>query len=208
MKNLIWILLALVAAFAVYYFVAGRKTSGTETVKDEPQKPIIVKKHSAEFNAQVDKIINSYLAVKDAFVDANIDKVKAEAQGFITALDSLQVKELDKNNEAVSETALASIRDIKSNAESMVKQTDITEMRRDFSSLTQVMYPAFFQTIAYEGEKLYIQNCPMAFNDDEEASWLSNSSEIMNPYLGNKHPKYKATMLHCGEVKDSIILKP
>jgi hypothetical protein len=44
----------------------------------------------------------------------------------------------------------------------------------------------------------------MAFNDNETAFWLSNSREVVNPYLGKKHPKYASGMLHCGEVKDSI----
>ena len=43
----------------------------------------------------------------------------------------------------------------------------------------------------------------MAFGD-EVANWISNSSEIMNPYLGKKHAKYKDGMLHCGEVTDSL----
>jgi hypothetical protein len=45
----------------------------------------------------------------------------------------------------------------------------------------------------------------MAFNENEPANWISNSQEIINPYLGKNHPKHKGTMLHCGEVKDSII---
>jgi hypothetical protein len=44
----------------------------------------------------------------------------------------------------------------------------------------------------------------MAFNDEEEANWLSNSSKVVNPYLGKHHPKYKAGMLHCGDVVDSV----
>ena len=44
----------------------------------------------------------------------------------------------------------------------------------------------------------------MAFDDTVPANWISNSSEIMNPYLGKKHPKYQAGMLNCGEIKDSI----
>ncbi|MBS1925917.1 MAG: DUF3347 domain-containing protein [Bacteroidetes bacterium] len=70
-----------------------------------------------------------------------------------------------------------------------------------------MMYPAFFQSINYEGKKLYLQHCPMAFNDTEGADWLSSSDEIINPYLGKKHPKYKAGMLHCGEIKDSVLAK-
>jgi len=69
------------------------------------------------------------------------------------------------------------------------------------------MYPSFFTAINYEGPKLYLENCPMAFSDSISANWISNSAEIVNPYLGKSHPIYKAGMLHCGEVKDSIVAK-
>lgn len=102
--------------------------------------------------------------------------------------------------------------DVKSNVQgnlnSLIVQKDITEMRRDFSSLTEAIFPSFFQAVRYEGDKLYIQRCPMAFNDVEPASWISRSSKIMNPYLGKKHPVYQAGMLHCGEVVDSIQTNP
>ena len=43
---------------------------------------------------------------------------------------------------------------------------------------------------------LYIQHCPMA-DDFKGADWLSREDNIMNPYYG-------ASMLTCGEVKDTI----
>jgi len=44
----------------------------------------------------------------------------------------------------------------------------------------------------------------MAFGEDKGADWISNSEEIVNPYLGKNHPEYKGSMLHCGEIKDTI----
>ncbi len=70
--------------------------------------------------------------------------------------------------------------------------------------ISELMYPSFLKTVNYEGPKLFLQNCPMAFNDTESANWISNSEEIVNPYLGKNHPKYKGGMLHCGEIKDTI----
>ena len=48
----------------------------------------------------------------------------------------------------------------------------------------------------YDGEKVYYQYCPMAFNN-KGAYWLSNQSVIRNPYFGNE-------MLECGKVEDSV----
>jgi hypothetical protein len=60
------------------------------------------------------------------------------------------------------------------------------------------------RTVKYDRQKLYHQHCPMAFNDEEEAWWISNSNKIENPYLGKKHPKYKGTMIGCGDITDSL----
>ena len=62
-----------------------------------------------------------------------------------------------------------------------------TEMRQDFRMVSENLYP-FLKTIGYEGPKLYWQNCPMAFGENKEGNWLSNTSEIINPYLGKNHP--------------------
>jgi hypothetical protein len=62
----------------------------------------------------------------------------------------------------------------------------------------------FLLKSGYDAGKVFVQTCPMAFNDSEAASWLSDSREIINPYLGRRHPKYGAGMLHCGELTDSL----
>ena len=48
-------------------------------------------------------------------------------------------------------------------------------------------------------ETAYVQFCPMA-NSDKGANWLSKENKVVNPYFG-------ASMLKCGEVKDSIYAK-
>lgn len=204
MKRLI-ILLVIVAAIVYAYFAFFKKKD--DQPKQPKVDPIAVKTHSAAFNTAVDKAVTDYLSIKNAFVDADTTLAKAGARALIASLDSIPLAELDKDKVAVSATAKASIEDIKSNALSLLMQTDLTEMRKDFNMVTQMMYPSFFQAVNYEGEKLYLEHCPMAFDNDQGADWLSNSSEIVNPYLGKNHPKYKGTMLGCGEVKDSVFAK-
>ena len=149
-------------------------------------------------------MITAYLNMKDAFVEADTAKAKQYDSTFIHLLDSIPMDELKADTAIIIESAKASINDIRSNAVSLLSQSDITEMRQDFRMITEMMYPAFFKIINYEGPKLYLQNCPMAFGEDKAANWISNSQEIVNPYLGKNHPEFKGSMLHCGEVKDSI----
>jgi Protein of unknown function (DUF3347) len=201
MKKGIGIIALLAVGFLVYWVIFKKKDNGERDPKTEP---IALKKHSAAFNNSVDQLVNAYLGIKDAYVTADTATAKNHTRDFIALLDSLQLDELKNDNTAVVESAKASVADIRSNAVSLLAQTDLREMRQDFRMVTEMMYPAFFKTINYEGPKLYLQHCPMAFDDDQGADWISNSADIVNPYLGKNHPKYKGTMLHCGEVKDTI----
>lgn len=201
MKKGLAFIVVILAAFCIYWFMFRKTASSGRETKPEP---IALKKHSEAFNASIDKAVNAYLSVKDAFVDADTAKVKQQVNLFISMLDSIKVEELKNDKTMVTESAKASIADIRSNAVSLLSQTNITEMRQDFRMITEMMYPGFFKTINYEGPKLYLQNCPMAFGEDKGADWISNSVEIVNPYLGKNHPEYKGSMLHCGEVKDTI----
>lgn len=204
MKKLLIFLVLILAAISVYWFLLRKKESRSKPPK---QASLALKTHSDKFNAQVDSVIYYYLALKNAFVESDTTTAKRNASLMIDALDKVPLDELKKDTASIYETALASVNDIKSNAQSLLQQKDITEMRRDFSMVTEMMYPSFFRSINYEGPVLYVENCPMAFGDDAPANWISSSSEVVNPYLGKIHPQYKATMLHCGEVKDSIMAK-
>lgn len=201
MKKIIAFVVCLLAGFSIYWFVLRTKDSKPKEAK---QVAVVVKTHSDAFNTSVDNVMNAYFQMKDAFVDADTSMAKQHATLFIKLLDSIPLAELDKETAVVSATAKATIEDIKANANSLLQQQEITEMRLDFKTISDMLYPGFFKIINYEGPALYLQNCPMAFEDDKDANWVSNSNEIVNPYLGKNHPKYKGSMLHCGEVKDSL----
>lgn len=201
MKKILALLVLILAALSVYWFVFRNASASGP---DHKLAAITLKKHSEAFNKSVDETVKAYLSLKDAFVEADTVKVKQQVGAFITMLDSIPVADLKNDSSLVIESVKASIADIRSNAVSLLAQTNITEMRQDFNMITAMMYPGFFKAINYEGPKLYLQHCPMAFGEDKGADWISNSEEVINPYLGKKHPEYKDEMLHCGEVKDTI----
>lgn len=199
MKKILLILVILLIGFSIYWF-KFRTTSTFEGPKTEPLK---ASRHSVIFNNSLDSMMNAYFDLKSAFVDADTLKAKEATKKFLAMADSIRLDELKKDTIGILETASMQLNDIKANAESLLKQTTITEMRQDFRMVSESIYP-LLKTIHYEGKTLYWQNCPMAFGEGKEANWISNTEEIINPYLGKKNPEYKATMLHCGEVKDSI----
>jgi len=199
-----WLLVIVVVLGSCFYWFFIKNKHKQDQPKEQP---ISLKKHSSAFNDNINKVVNCYLLLKDAFIEADTIQIKAKAVDFIDAVHQIDTSEFKKDTAAVFETIMATIGDVRSNAESILNQTDITEMRRDFSSLTEMMFPVFFNAIQYEGPTLYLQNCPMAFNDTESANWISKTKEIMNPYMGKKHPKYQSGMLNCGEIIDTIKAK-
>jgi Protein of unknown function (DUF3347) len=199
MKSLLAIIFLAAVLFGVWWFFLKKDTH----VTGPKQEPIKTYKHSNEFNQRISDAINNYLSMKNAFVDADTLKIKLNDQKFIATIEGVRLNELHKDDSAILLTAQQYISDIKANAEAMLHENDITEMRQDFRMVSDNLYP-FLKTIGYEGPKLYWQNCPMAFGENKEGNWISNTSEIINPYLGKNHPEYKSTMLGCGETKDSL----
>ena len=89
-------------------------------------------------------------------------------------------------------------------AKGILGENNIEQKRRSFHMLSEHLYN-LLRTVRYSGEIVYHQKCEMAFPDDNGAYfWLSNRSEVFNPYLGTSHPTYKNKMLNCGEVTDSL----
>lgn len=204
MKRFFSALLIILAGASIYWFVIRKKDKGPKAPK---MTPMALKKHSESFNKSVDSIVDAYLDMKNAFVEADSAAAKKAATEFIARLDRLPIEEMKKDTALVLATVQGNVADIRSNAASLLQQTDLTEMRKDFSMVTEMMYPSFFTAINYEGPTLYFTNCPMAFDDSVGANWISNSAAISNPYLGKKDPKYHGGMVTCGSVKDSIVAK-
>ncbi|RNI36616.1 DUF3347 domain-containing protein [Hanamia caeni] len=202
MKKILIAVIIILAGLAVWFlfFNNGSKTGTSKSATSAS------KKHSSEFDQQISTFINSYMAMKNAFVEADTADIKKQTADFIDIADSLNLGALQQKDSSIFIAVQQNLSDIKANAKPILEESDITEMRHDFSMVSENLYP-FLKTIGYEGDKLYWQNCPMAFGDDKPANWLSNTSEINNPYLGKKDPTYKSGMLHCGENMDSLYLK-
>ncbi|HUS03685.1 MAG TPA: DUF3347 domain-containing protein [Chitinophagaceae bacterium] len=199
MRKLLALLLLVALAFGTWWFFFKDKSHDS----GPKQQPLNVGKHSSEFTQSISSVVTAYLSLKEAFVNADMVKIKEEEKHLVATLDSIRLDELKKDTTGIFQSAQLLIGDIRSNAEAIFQETDITEMRQDFRMVSENLFP-LLKTIRYEGTKLYWQNCPMAFGEGKDASWISSTEEIINPYLGKNHPEFKSTMLHCGEIKDTI----
>lgn len=200
---ILFLIAVIVGAFWLFFNTGSRKEKYGDS---EPESTAAaVKKHSQQFNDRVDAAINAYMQLKDALVESDSIQAKVYAGRFKQLVDEISLSDLNAEQEQVAAAAQQQISDIKANTEPIENGENLAEMRRDFYMVSENMYP-FLKTIGYEGDKLYWQNCPMAFGE-EEGNWLSYSPKIQNPYLGKNHPVYKNSMLQCGEVKDSLYLR-
>jgi hypothetical protein len=198
-----FILLAIV--FIAAGLLAYKLLSDKPTKRDEPKdQPLAIAKNSGAFNASFSELLNDYFAIKDALV--NWDTLKADQAAYALAAkaDSLPVK-LIKADTNIILTAKSLTAMLSGDAKGFVGETGIGGRRQSFNVITEELYN-LVRAVRYDGETIYHIRCPMAFRDSVEGFWLSNSAQIVNPYLGNKHPVYKSKMLGCGEVIDSFDL--
>ena len=200
MKKFIIALLALAAIiFVIYWLRAGKPKDTTEN--KEPV-PLAITDKSDAFRSAVGDLMTSYYSLRDGFVNWDTVAINKAALALQLKADSLPLAELKADSNIV-ETARTFGMSVSGEAKGVIGENNIEQKRRSFYTLSENMYN-LLRTVRYSGEVIYHQHCPMAFNDTEEAWWLSNSNEIVNPYLGKSHPKYKAGMLHCGDISDSL----
>ena len=77
----------------------------------------------------------------------------------------------------------------------LVKDETTEQKRIHFEKVSDAMF-GMLRAADLRNAGVYRQYCPMAFND-KGAYWLSDVTDIKNPYFGKK-------MLECGEVTDSL----
>ena len=155
----------------------------------------------SDLDKKLNPLLNDYFTLKDALVDWDSVSADAAAAKLKAMSDSLG------KDSAILLDLRQLIGSIGAEADGLQEEKDFTEKRRAFSMISQHLLPLLKQA-AFGAQPVYQQICPMAFNDDETAFWLSSQREIVNPYLGKKHPKYASGMLHCGELGDSLAVRP
>ncbi|GAC1492511.1 MAG: hypothetical protein NVS1B13_22820 [Flavisolibacter sp.] len=197
-------LVIILACFFIFWFYFKGSGSQKEETKE---KPIAESKHSAGFNYAITTAMNSYYKLSEAFVNWDSAAVKVQAQSLKKNLDLIGFDELRKDSTGIAETASLFIIETKNDADSIAANPYILKQREGLNNLTQNLYD-FLRTVKYDRSKLYLQQCPMAFNETNAGVWLSKVPEIVNPYMGLHHPRYGRAMLACGETKDTLNFIP
>jgi hypothetical protein len=194
MKGLIYI------AGIVLLAACGNKNTKDVTVAPPAQEVNESGTLPPAFNTSFKAMLGAYYSLRDALVAADTALVNQSAEKLALAsrevrLDAL--KTMDTAN-IIIPTAKTYTEDIASQSKAITAEPDIEQKRKSFQLISGGLFD-LVRTVRYGDEKVYLLNCPMAFNNTG-ANWLSNSTDIKNPYFGNN-------MLTCGSVVDSVVLR-
>jgi len=144
------------------------------------------------FKKQLQELFQTYISMKDAFVESDPHKVAAFGQDLHAALEAVDVDLLNPDAH-VDWMHLAGR--MNQSLETISERHDIEIQRNEFAGFNQALYEAVKAFGLQEGT-IYYQFCPMAL-DNNGAYWLSTSEEIRNPYFGD-------AMLRCGETRETF----
>ena len=146
----------------------------------------------SKVDASMKEMVAQYLQIKNALVNDNGMEAASAGNAYVESMSKM-----DKNSLAAEKKKkwddLAD--DAKEMAEHIGKNGDkIAHQREHFDMLSKDMYD-MVKTFG-AGQTLYNDFCPM-YNNKVGATWLSETKEIKNPYLGKSMPT-------CGSVKEEI----
>ncbi len=184
----------------------GADKEADKTAAAPAETAAFTSKNTDAFNQSFDHLLSTYYSLRDAFVEYDTAKVNSASQELSADAGSVKLEELKTDSTGTQRGTAKKYADtVKLAAGRIQSEGNWEKKQRSFETLSDAMFH-LARTVKYDKQKIYVQHCPMAFNN-EGASWISSSSEIVNPYMGKKHPKYKAAMLECGEIPDSLDLR-
>lgn len=145
-----------------------------------------------QFQKQLALVFTNYVSLKDAFVDSDPTKVKAEAEKVSQALAKVDMTLL---TDAPHNDWMVYQQNLKQALGDMQSKSEIEVQRSAFKNLSDELYKTI-KAYGLGGTTAYHEYCPMAFNNSG-AYWLSDNAAIRNPYFGDK-------MLKCGSVEEQL----
>ncbi len=144
------------------------------------------------FREQLDQLLEAYVGIKDAFVQTDAVGAAAAAKKMVALLAGIDPTLLSGPPFEYWRQQSGAL---KAHLQKIAGSVAVEAQREQFDFLSRLMID-LAATFGSGGKQLYVQHCPMAFND-QGADWLSYEDRIRNPYFGD-------VMLSCGIVQDSI----
>ena len=146
------------------------------------------------FKEQLGALTEKYMILKDAFVNTDNAAAKASAIAFNEALQNIDMS-LVKGDAHLY--WMDKLDGLEKHSKKITQLQDIEKQRKQFEGISGLMIPVL-KAFGVEGMTVYIQHCPMAFNN-KGGDWLSTEMQIRNPYFGDR-------MMKCGSVTGTIAI--
>jgi len=179
----------------VLMWAATACDDGMAKSKVNEATPIDAKSNNTDtVNDEIGGLIDDYYSMKDNFVTENELLVNKYAVAMEQAADTLDLNTV-KTTAVDKEKDKKMVEEINADLKGLVAEKDIEAKRKPFQVVSDRLYD-LIKAIQYDKQIIYHEHCPMAFNQTG-ADWLSNTTDIKNPYIPKK-------MIDCGEVRDTI----
>ncbi len=140
-------------------------------------------------------MLSAYLDMKDALVNDESSKAASEGKKLYKAIENFDV---EANANGQKDEVVEILADAKEHAEHISDNDGNMDHQREHFEMLSIDMKDLI-AIAGADRELYQEYCPM-YNDGQGGMWLSDKSEIRNPFYGSK-------MLKCGKVQAEISFK-
>ena len=197
MRSIYVIAIGCLVGFSACNGSGSNGTAGSDSTKNAAPAPKLTtaSKLSENGTTMLMTVVTKYYNLKNSLVATKSDAAGSAATALTAAADSLQAfLAKDSANKINLKPYLDTII-TQSQAITSLKDETCEKQRLSFGTISSAMYGRL-KTADLKNGRIYHEYCPMAFND-KGAFWLSDESEIKNPYFGKK-------MMECGEVTDSL----
>jgi hypothetical protein len=161
----------------------SNSTTGTASGSSQP---------TTKATVSIKEILEDYIQMKNAFAKDKDKDAAAAGKEMVKAFEKFDKTSLNAEQAKI----FTDIQDdAKEHAEHIgTNAGNIKHQREHFDMLSQDMYK-LVKTFG-AGQTLYYDQCAM-YNDNKGATWLSETKEIQNPYMGKAMPE-------CGSVKEEL----
>ena len=202
-KNVFVSILALVFV-ALVAACSGNKKEATENheghdqmdhAKAEATTPVEVKTFEnvdASIKVQLNGFLTDYFALNQALIEDNQEGAKAAGMKLSETISKFDMTKLMGEQMDFYHLQVAKLNE---GLKGIAASADIEETRTELSIISESIY-ALVKAYHPNESALYVQFCPMAKNG-VGATWVSNTNEVINPYMGQR-------MLKCGRTQETL----
>ncbi|MEO8771399.1 MAG: DUF3347 domain-containing protein [Ferruginibacter sp.] len=169
-----------------------KKPESNSVVTDTTRKQTYTNNTEAKEISSIQEILNGYLKLKNALADDNANGAADGGKAILKAATKFNSSSLSPGQRKIYDDIAE---DVKDNAQHISENSDkIAHQRQHLEALSVDMYDLIK---TFGGDEIYYNDyCPM-YNNGKGATWISETKDIKNPYLGKKMPA-------CGAVKEEI----